>query len=94
MPKACKDYRKPRMKRDKMPKAWQDYITTSWLKSDSLAIFYNHNNPSGFKIQTLMRTIYAAQLPFYTPMQRRQPVSSCPIKQNRFLFQIVRQPLF
>jgi hypothetical protein len=33
-----------------MPKAWQDYVTTSWFYSAFSVIFYNHFNLSGFKI--------------------------------------------
>jgi hypothetical protein len=38
-----------------MPKAWQDYDTTSWFWSNNSLHFYNHYNLSGFKIQPLIR---------------------------------------
>ena len=38
-----------------MPKAWQDYVTTSWFSSTYSTIFYNHFNPLGYKIQQLIR---------------------------------------
>ena len=45
-----------------MPKAWQNYVTLSAgtgghevVLGASLTISYNHNNPSGFKIQLLIR---------------------------------------
>ena len=38
-----------------MPKAWQDYVTTSWFYSAFSVIFYNHFNLSGFKSRTLFR---------------------------------------
>jgi hypothetical protein len=31
-----------------MPKACQDYVTTSWFRHDLFIPFYNHINPSGF----------------------------------------------
>jgi len=38
-----------------MPKAWQDYVTTSWLKGASFNFSYNHFNLSGLKTQVLIR---------------------------------------
>ena len=32
-----------------MPKAWQNYATTSWLINGLIIIFYNQVNPLGFK---------------------------------------------
>jgi hypothetical protein len=55
MPKAWKNYRQFASKRLKMPKAWQDNITTSWFKVAFLKIFYNHINPLGLKVQSLIR---------------------------------------
>jgi hypothetical protein len=38
-----------------MQKAWQFYVTTSWLRNTILTIFYNLYNPSGLKTSTLSR---------------------------------------
>jgi len=57
MPKAWKYYSKAGWKSIKMPKAWQIYVTTMWFKAASSNIFYNHYNPSGLKIQHLIRII-------------------------------------
>jgi hypothetical protein len=40
-----------------MPKAWQDHITTSWFHGASSTIFYNPDNPSGFKIHPVILII-------------------------------------
>ena len=50
-----------------MPKAWQDCITTSWFLGAYSAIFYNHDNPSGFKIQPLISSFNQLLRP-YVPL--------------------------
>jgi hypothetical protein len=31
---------------------WWEYVTTPWFYGTASTIFYNHSNPSGFKIHS------------------------------------------
>ena len=49
-----------------MPKAWQNYVTTSWFSNTYSTILYIHFNTLGFKIQPMIRmnSVYFITLVF------------------------------